>query len=48
MYLYDAFVFDIPTESDELIGTLKKAFETDGMTTKCSVGGDFGSITEIK
>ena len=44
MYLYDAFVFDIPTQSDELIQTLKRAFETDGMTTKCSVGGDFGSI----
>ena len=44
MYLYDAFVFDIPKESDELIGTLKRAFETDGMTTKCSIGNDFGSI----
>lgn len=48
MYLYDAFVFDIPTESDELIGTLKRAFETDGMTTKCSVGTNFGDIQEIK
>ena len=44
MYLYDAFVFDIPTQSDELIHTLKRTFETDGMTTKCSVGDDFGSI----
>ena len=44
MYLYDAFVFDIPTESNELISRLKRVFETDGMTTKCSVGNDFGSI----
>jgi len=48
MYLYDAFVFDVPAESEDLIGKLKRSFETDGMTTKCSVGNDFGSITEIK
>lgn len=44
MYLYDAFVFDVPPDEIELIPQLKRAFETDGMTTKCSVGDDFGSI----
>jgi hypothetical protein len=45
MYLYDAFVFDIPPDEMDFIPQLKRMFETDGMTTKCSIGGDFGSIT---
>ena len=45
MYLYDAFVFDVPSDELEFIPQLKRMFETDGMTTKCSIGGDFGSIT---
>jgi len=45
MYLYDAFVFDVPPNELDFIPQLKRAFETDGMTTKCSVGGDFGSIS---
>ena len=45
MYLYDAFVFDVPQDETEIIPHLKRAFETDGMTTKCSVGENFGSIT---
>jgi hypothetical protein len=44
MYLYDAFVFDIPSDELEFIPQLKRAFETDEMTTKCSVGDDFGNI----
>jgi hypothetical protein len=44
MYLYDAFVFDVPPDEIELIPHLKRSFETDEMTTKCSIGGDFGSI----
>jgi hypothetical protein len=45
MYLYDAFVFDVPPDELKLIPQLKRAFETDDMTTKCSIGSDFGSIT---
>jgi hypothetical protein len=45
MYLYDAFIFDIPPDELESIPQLKRAFETDGMTTKCSIGENFGSIT---
>jgi hypothetical protein len=45
MYLYDAFIFDVPPDERELIPQLKRAFETDDMTTKCSIGSDFGSIT---
>jgi hypothetical protein len=45
MYLYDAFVFDVPPDELEIILQLKRAFETDDMTTKCSVGENFGSIT---
>jgi hypothetical protein len=45
MYLYDAFVFDVPPDELESIPQLKRAFETDGMTTKCSIGENFGSIT---
>jgi hypothetical protein len=44
MYLYDAFVFDVPSSETELVPQLKRAFETDEMTTKCSMGDDFGSI----
>ena len=44
MYLYDAFVFDIPSEELEFIPQLKRVFETDGMTTKCSIGNDFGNL----
>jgi hypothetical protein len=44
MYLYDAFVFDVPPEELDLIPQLKRGFETDGMTTKCSIGDDFGGI----
>jgi hypothetical protein len=44
MYLYDAFVFDVPPGEMKLIPQLKRSFETDEMTTKCSIGGDFGSI----
>jgi hypothetical protein len=44
MYLYDAFVFDVPSDEIEFIPHLKRSFETDEMTTKCSIGGDFGSI----
>jgi hypothetical protein len=45
MYLYDAFVFDVPPDEINLVSQLKRGFETDGMTTKCSIGDDFGSIT---
>jgi hypothetical protein len=45
MYLYDAFVFDVPPHEVELIPQLKRFFETDGMTTKCSVGENFGIIS---
>lgn len=48
MYLYDAFVFDVPPHSTDLIDTLRRSFETDGMTTKCSIGENFGSIKETK
>lgn len=44
MYLYDAFVFDVPPDEIEFIPHLKRSFETDEMTTKCSIGSDFGSI----
>ena len=44
MYLYDAFIFDVPPDELDFIPQLKRAFETDQMTTKCSVGSDFGSI----
>ena len=44
MYLYDAFVFDVPSDEIEFIPHLKRSFETDEMTTKCSIGSDFGSI----
>ena len=44
MYLYDAFVFDVSPDEIEFIPQLKRAFETDEMTTKCSVGNDFGNI----
>ena len=44
MYLYDAFVFDTHPDELDFIPQLKRAFETDEMTTKCSIGGDFGSI----
>ena len=44
MYLYDAFVFDVLPDEMELIPQLKRAFETDGMTTKCSIGDDFGDL----
>ena len=44
LYLYDAFVFDVePTEFD-VVHQLKGLFETDMMTTKCSVGNTFGDI----
>jgi hypothetical protein len=45
MYLYDAFVFDVPTDEIDLIPQLKRVFETDEMTTKCSIGNDFGGMT---
>jgi hypothetical protein len=44
MYLYDAFVFDVPPDELQSISQLKRVFETDNMTTKCSIGDDFGSI----
>jgi hypothetical protein len=47
MYLYDAFVFDVPSDEMEFIPQLKRVFETDGMTTKCSIGENFGSIKEF-
>jgi hypothetical protein len=46
MYLYDAFVFDVPSDEIEFIPQLKRAFETDGMTTKCSIGENFGSLQD--
>jgi len=46
MYLYDAFIFEIPSGNDgiELIETLKRSFETDGMTVKVSIGDNFGNL----
>lgn len=44
MYLYDAFIFDIPFKSNDLILTIGKALETDGMSTKCSIGDNFGNM----
>jgi len=44
MYLYDAFVFDVPPDEIDFIPHLQRAFGTDGMTTKCSSGDDFGSM----
>jgi hypothetical protein len=48
MYLYDAFVFDVPPDEVELIPQLKRFFETDGMTTKCSIGDNFGCLTNYE
>jgi len=47
MYLYDAFVFDIHPDEENLINLLKKVFETDGMTVKVYSGNDFGTIKQI-
>lgn len=44
MYLYDAFVFDIPPEKMYLITDFKTKLESDGMTTKCSIGDNFGDM----
>lgn len=44
LYLYDAFLFDVHPTETKLITELKSLFETDGMTTKCSVGTTFGDI----
>lgn len=44
MYLYDAFVFDIHPDEMDIIPVLKKAFETDAMTIKMSIGDNFGGI----
>lgn len=44
LYLYDAFLFDIHPTETALIAELKSLFETDKMTTKCSVGTTFGDI----
>ena len=47
MYLYDAFVFDIHPDEENLINLLKNIFETDGMTVKVYAGDDFGAIKRI-
>ena len=47
MYLYDAFVFDIHPDEENLIKLLKNIFETDGMTVKVYAGDDFGTIKRI-
>lgn len=44
MYLYDAFIFDISPDSLHLVDTLKRIFETDGMTVKSSIGDNFGNL----
>lgn len=44
MYQYDAFVFDLHPDDHLLINNLQRAFETDGMTMKCSIGDNFGDI----
>jgi hypothetical protein len=44
MYLYDAFVFDISFDELDFIPQLKRTFETDDMTTKCSIGDTFGQL----
>ena len=47
MYLYDAFVFDIHPDEENLILLLKSAFETDRMSVKVYSGEDFGTIKRI-
>lgn len=46
MYLYDAFVFDVPPEEDWLISTIHQKLEMDGMTVKLSIGETFGSMNK--
>lgn len=47
MYVYDAFVFDVHPDEMYLIPILRKAFETDEMTIKLSIGDNLGDIKEI-
>lgn len=47
MYLYDAFIFDIHPDENELVDMLKSAFETDNMSVKIYTGETFGSILQI-
>jgi hypothetical protein len=46
MYLYDAFVFDVPPDEFYLIPILKTVLESNGMTVKLSIGDTFGSMHE--
>ena len=44
MYIYDAFIFDIPRDETHLIAEIRNIFEVDGMSVKVSVGETFGSL----
>lgn len=47
LYLYDAFVFDIHPDENNLVNILQSAFETDQMKIKIYVGDTFGDIKRI-